>query len=54
MRILLLIITFAICYIVDPLPVNDISCSKIMQVESAQAIKIDFELLFNAIRIYTY
>jgi len=53
MRLLLLLLTFIICHIVDPLPENAIPCSKIMQVDTAQAIEIDFEKVFNSVRIYT-
>jgi hypothetical protein len=53
MRILLLILTFSICYVCDPLPENDISSDMIMTVDSSEAIHIDFELLFNSVRIYT-
>ena len=53
MRILLLILTFVMCYVCDPLQENDTSCAEMMAVDSIEAIHIDFELLFNSVRIYT-
>jgi len=53
MRILLLILTFVMCYVCDPLQENDTSCAEMMAVDSTEAIYIDLEKVFNSVRIYT-
>ena len=43
MRILLLILTFVMCYVCDPLQENDTSCAEMMAVDSTEAIYIDLK-----------
>jgi len=52
MRLLLLLITFAICYVVDPLPKSSVSTKSLMAVDTPHVV--EYEKWFNYIRVFTY
>lgn len=53
MRLLLLIITFIICYMIDEKPVNSLSTREVTTINRTDTISINIDDIVNTLRFYT-
>jgi len=55
MRLLLLLLVFMICYIVDPKPNNSLSTEQVIELNRTDSLQLDIdaEIVINTLRFYT-